>query len=60
MRWVIKTGRGVWFDCRSDRLGIYPITDHDGLWVGFLDWMLLRVDNARRWMRRDPAAVRGR
>jgi hypothetical protein len=54
--WLVVTGLfagGVWFDCRADRLGIYPITDHDGRYVRFLDWMLLRVDYARRQMRRE-------
>jgi hypothetical protein len=54
--WLVVTGPlagGVWFDCRVDRLGIYPITNCDGIWVRFLDWMLLHVDYARRWVRRE-------
>jgi hypothetical protein len=53
--WLVVTGPlvgGVWFDSRVDRLGFYPITNCDGLQVQFLDWMLLRVDYARRWVRR--------
>lgn len=53
--WLVVTGPSagrVWFDCRVDRLGLYPITNEDGIRVGFLDWMLLRVDASRRRLRR--------
>lgn len=52
--WLVVNGSQsgtVWFDCRGDRMGIYPITNHDGLWVRFNEWMLLRVEYARRWLR---------
>lgn len=41
----------IWFDARVDRLGIYPITNHEGMWVRFNEWMLQRVGYARRWLR---------
>ncbi|VTT99469.1 Cell wall assembly and cell proliferation coordinating protein OS=Rhodopirellula maiorica SM1 GN=RMSM_00541 PE=4 SV=1 [Gemmataceae bacterium] len=54
--WLVVIGPlagTVWYDCRVDRLGIYPITDSNGMWVRFTGWMLLRVDYARRWLRRE-------
>jgi hypothetical protein len=53
--WLVVNGSlagSIWFDCRVDRLGIYPITNHNGLWVRFNEWMLQRVEYARRWLRR--------
>lgn len=56
--WLVVNGPlsgRVWFDSRVDRLGLYPITNTDGIRVGFLDWMLLRVDASRRRLRRELA-----
>ncbi|MBA4191874.1 MAG: hypothetical protein C0467_28170 [Planctomycetaceae bacterium] len=54
--WLVVNGSlsgTIWFDCRVDRIGIYPITNHDGMWVRFNEWMLLRVEYARRLLGRE-------
>ena len=54
--WLVVNGPlagTLWFDARVDPRGLYPLTDHDGRWLRFLEWVLLRVDAARRNLRRE-------